>query len=303
MYVGTETLTFIATDEEGLSTEATMEVTIEAGNEAPIVKTPLEAVEVEADFEEIVIDLNKTFSDDRTVDESLTYEVSGNENLEVEIIDGIAVITAPEGYVGTETLTFIATDEEGKSTETMMEVTIDPINESPIVENPVKDVEVEKGFEEIVIDLNEAFGDDHTGDGTLEYAVSGNDDLVVEIVDGIATITAPEGYVGTEELVFTATDEGGNVTEMEVEIAVDDNLGTSVSTVTTSNVFTVYPNPTTSSVHVVTLDGATEVGVYDMRGFRMSVPVEGMEVDLSSLPTGVYLIKQGENMIKVVKED
>ncbi|MHA2734823.1 Ig-like domain-containing protein, partial [Vibrio campbellii] len=77
------------------------------------------------------------------------------------------------------------------------------------VENTIADQSLEEDFTPYTIDLNDAFSDVDNADGELTFSVSGNSNIQVSIVDGIATITPTADWNGSEELTFTAEDPSG----------------------------------------------------------------------------------------------
>ena len=56
------------------------------------------------------------------------------------------------------------------------------------------------------VGLNTAFSDVDNADGELTFSVSGNSNIQVAIVNGIATFTPTADWNGSEALTFTATD-------------------------------------------------------------------------------------------------
>jgi hypothetical protein len=62
----------------------------------------------------------------------------------------------------------------------------------------------------------------------------------------------------------------------------------------------VYPNPTTGVVTIANADGA-EVKVYNLSGELLHRSRESC-VDLSGYPSGVYLLRIGDEALKVVKK-
>lgn len=172
----------------------------------------------------------------------------------------------------------------------------------PLV-NDVADVEVLKGSEQIItIDLNEAFEDEVTIDSELEYSFSGNTFLVVELVEGLVTITDPLEFIGQETITFTATDEDGNSSSFDVGVEIKEDITSLASNSAVGNSFVIYPNPTTSFINILTDDQVQVIEVYDISGFKMNVETSKNIIDLSDLPEGIYFVKQGHRVSKIIKE-
>nr|WP_256859736.1 Calx-beta domain-containing protein [Vibrio campbellii] len=97
---------------------------------------------------------------------------------------------------------------------------VTPVNDKPVVENTIADQSLEEDFTPYTIDLNDAFSDVDNADGELTFSVSGNSNIQVSIVDGIATITPTADWNGSEELTFTAEDPSGETVSQVVDFTV-----------------------------------------------------------------------------------
>ena len=125
------------------------------------------------------IDLNEYVFDSDDLISSLTWTVIGNTNLAVSIdANNIATITAPLGWTGSETLTFVATDPSGDSGFDDAVATVISAGSS----------EEEVGTMVNVKELNiESFGD-----GMLMVRNNGKDMEDVKIEIDIEASNAPE---------------------------------------------------------------------------------------------------------------
>ncbi len=204
---GFETITFTATDEGGLSDsdDATFRVT---SNQAPYVSNFIsQTINVGDQFTSI--NLDEHVIDDSTPDDEISWIVSGNSNLQVSISSNrVATITYPEGWKGSETLTFEAFDSQNLSSSRSATFTvIDQQNMAPILEN-IPDQDVAPGEEFLTINLDDYVTDDTTSDEDIIWSVSGNSSLIVEITDErVLIVTYPEGFTGNEVLTIRATDK------------------------------------------------------------------------------------------------
>ncbi|GAP71680.1 glycoside hydrolase family 5 [Candidatus Symbiothrix dinenymphae] len=75
---------------------------------------------------------------------------------------------------------------------------------------------------------------------------------------------------------------------------------TSTAIETVTDKLQLYPNPTTDVVHIKNANGA-EVKVYNHIGILLHRTNES-RIDLSAYPNGIYLLKVGEQTLKVVKK-
>jgi hypothetical protein len=93
-----------------------------------------------------------------------------------------------------------------------------------------------------------------------------------------------------------------------IDISTSDTVGLSVE----DNViegFSIYPNPVNDRLHLTALDNIDELSVYNLLGqevLRTQPKVLSTEVDMSNLPTGMYVVKVrvGEQLgtYRIVKE-
>ncbi|CAH1534324.1 VWFA domain-containing protein [Vibrio jasicida] len=309
-YNGTDEFTYTVTS-GGVTETTTVTLNVTPVNDKPVVENTIADQVLPEDFAEYTIDLNDAFSDVDNADSELTFSVSGNNNIQVSIVDGIATITPTADWNGLEELTFTATDLDGESVSQTVDFTVNavadivsdtanivedtpttldvldndtfegqspvvsveagngpangsvlvnddgtitytpnqdyngadeftytvtsggvtetttvtlnvtPVNDKPVVENTIADQVLSEDFTPYTIDLNDAFSDIDNADSELTFSVSGNSNIQVSIVDGIATITPTADWNGSEELTFTATDLSGLEVSQKVDFTVN----------------------------------------------------------------------------------
>lgn len=123
---GSETITFRAMDPGGLWDEDTATFTVTAVNDAPVVTDiPDQTIAEGESFTTIALD--DFVSDVDNTDAELVWSFTGNTELTVSITDWIATITSPNGWTGSETITFHATDPGGLWDEDAAVFTVTPI--------------------------------------------------------------------------------------------------------------------------------------------------------------------------------
>ncbi|MFV8439114.1 tandem-95 repeat protein [Vibrio owensii] len=309
-YNGADEFTYTVTS-GGVTETTTVTLNVTPVNDKPVVENTIADQVLSEDFTPYTIDLNDAFSDVDDVDSELTFSVSGNSNIQVSIVDGIATITPTADWNGSEELTFTATDPDGESVSQTVDFTVNavadivsdnanivedtptildvldndsfegqspvvtvesgdgptngsvvvnndgtitytpdqdyngsdeftytvtsggvtetttvtlnvtPVNDKPVVENTIADQVLSEDFTPYTIDLNDAFSDVDNADSELTFSVSGNSNIQVSIVDGIATITPTADWNGSEELTFTATDPSGLEVSQTVDFTVN----------------------------------------------------------------------------------
>ena len=68
-----------------------------------------------------------------------------------------------------------------------------------------------------------------------------------------------------------------------------------------ANVFSVYPNPATSTLYIDGAEGET-VSVYDATGRLVMQEVYNGQLNVSTLEKGIYAVRVGTNVVRFVKE-
>ncbi|HIF6105740.1 TPA: Ig-like domain-containing protein, partial [Vibrio parahaemolyticus] len=93
-------------------------------NDAPTVENAIADQELSEDFATYTIDLNEVFKD---TDSSLEFSVSGNNSIQISIVNGVATINPTADWNGSEILTFTATDPSGESVSQTVNFTVAPV--------------------------------------------------------------------------------------------------------------------------------------------------------------------------------
>ena len=216
-WTGSETVTFIVTDPDGLSDSDSATFTV---NAKPIPPTPnqppvISDISVDPIYEDEFfadIYLNAYVEDPDGSDSDITWTVSESDVLDIDILVVAAVggdppvndlyyyanITYQPGWTGSETVTFIVTDPDGLSdsdnvTFTVLEMPYDPMGDED-GDGVINEIE----------DLNgdgDPTNDDTDGDGIPDY--EDNDD------DGDGILTIDEDLNGDGDPTNDDSDEDG----------------------------------------------------------------------------------------------
>ncbi|MCV5230814.1 cadherin-like domain-containing protein, partial [Escherichia coli] len=108
----------------------------------------------------------------------------------VEIIDGKLVFTPAENFHGDAEITYTVTD--GSLTDqATVNVTVNAVNDTPVVESNIADQTLAEDFTPYSIDLNTAFSDLDNVDGELSFSVSGNSNIQLAPLNALAPFTPP----------------------------------------------------------------------------------------------------------------
>ncbi|WP_337247407.1 tandem-95 repeat protein [Vibrio sp. V43_P6S15P86] len=214
-YHGADSFTYIVTS-GGVSESTTVEVNVTPVNDAPVAKDDIATTQEDTAVTIDVLPNDSDVDGDKLSIQSATVpEAQGK----VEIVDGKLVFTPAENFNGHAEITYTVTDGQ-LTDEATVNVTVNAVNDTPVVESNLADQTLAEDFTPYSIDLNTAFSDVDNVDGELSFSVSGNSNIQVAIVNGIATFTPTADWNGSEILTFTATDPSGESVSQTVNFTV-----------------------------------------------------------------------------------
>ncbi|HFD4060737.1 TPA: tandem-95 repeat protein [Vibrio parahaemolyticus] len=214
-YVGKDTFTYIVTS-GGVSESTTVEVNVTPVNDAPVAKDDIATTQ-----EDTAVTIDVLPNDSDVDGDKLSIESASvpKEQGTVEVVNGKLVFTPAENFNGDAEITYTVTDG-ALTDQATVKVTVNAVNDTPVVESNVADQTLAEDFTPYTIDLNTVFSDVDNVDGELTFSVSGNSNIQVAIVNGIATITPTADWNGSETLTFTATDPSGESVSQTVDFTV-----------------------------------------------------------------------------------
>ncbi|HCG7652114.1 TPA: tandem-95 repeat protein, partial [Vibrio parahaemolyticus] len=214
-YVGKDTFTYIVTS-GGVSESTTVNVDVTPVNDAPVAKDDIATTQ-----EDTAVTIDVLPNDSDVDGDKLSIESASvpKEQGTVEVVDGKLVFTPAENFNGDAEITYTVTDG-ALTDQATVKVTVNAVNDTPVVESNIADQTLAEDFTPYTIDLNTAFSDVDNVDGELTFSVSGNSNIQVAIVNGIATITPTADWNGSETLTFTATDPSGESVSQPVNFTV-----------------------------------------------------------------------------------
>ncbi|HIF5781074.1 TPA: tandem-95 repeat protein, partial [Vibrio parahaemolyticus] len=214
-YHGIDSFTYIVTS-GGVSESTTVNVDVTPVNDAPVAKDDTAITDEDTPVTIDVLPNDTDIDGDKLSIQSATVpEAQGK----VEIVDGKLVFTPAENFNGHAEIIYTVTDG-ALTDQATVKVTVNAVNDTPVVESNIADQALAEDFTPYTIDLNTAFSDVDNVDGELTFSVSGNSNIQVAIVNGIATITPTADWNGSETLTFTATDPSGESISQTVNFTV-----------------------------------------------------------------------------------
>ncbi|MDF5223068.1 tandem-95 repeat protein, partial [Vibrio parahaemolyticus] len=214
-YVGKDTFTYVVTS-GGVSESTTVEVNVTPVNDAPVAKDDTAITDEDTPVTIDVLPNDTDVDGDKLSIESASVP---KEQGTVEVVNGKLVFTPAENFNGDAEITYTVTDD-ALTDQATVKVTVNAVNDTPVVESNVADQTLAEDFTPYTIDLNTVFSDVDNVDGELKFSVSGNSNIQVAIVNGIATITPTADWNGSETLTFTATDPSGESVSQTVDFTV-----------------------------------------------------------------------------------
>ncbi|KOE08368.1 RTX toxin, partial [Vibrio parahaemolyticus] len=166
-------------------------------NDAPTVENAIADQVLSEDFDAYTIDLNEVFKDS---DSSLEFSVSGNNSIQISIVNGVATITPTADWNGKETITFTAKDPSGESVSQTVDFTVAPV------------VDIEADSADVVEDtptIINVLGND-TFESTdklvsLDAENGPKNGTVIVNNDGTVTYTPDDNYVGKDTFTYVVT--------------------------------------------------------------------------------------------------
>lgn len=218
-WVGNETITF--TVDDGLLDNSDT-ITIEFTNSTPWVDLP-ESINFgrNASYD---LNLEPYGGDDDGDGLELTF--SGNTNILVELNGLIATFSAPNGWAGSETITFTVDDGVDTTSDAVLVMVT---NSAPSIDLPTA-----WSFDQDTIGTQDLsiYASDPENDN-LDYNYSGNTNIILDITDGVLTATPVAGWYGTELVTITVSDgylQTSDTWEIIVEQVISD-LDTPIVTI------------------------------------------------------------------------
>lgn len=222
-FIGTETFTYTIEDSKGLTSTATVTITVD--NMLPVATN--DSASIQTGVASVINFLGNDYDPDGDVAGlSLTNFDSTNTDLDISNNgDGTLTVTALNGFTGTSDITYTITDEDGGTASATISVTV---TSGPPVGNNQAPVAQPDSYFTIVNqskDFNPLENDsDPDGDTITLVSVDTSNALgtVTDIqADGSMTYTPPANWCGTDTFTYTITDGEFEVTTT-VQISIID---------------------------------------------------------------------------------
>ena len=212
---GTADITIQGTS-NGLTVEETFTVAVDAVDDAPIVTNAIANLTVDEDADDSVINLSDVFTDIDNDDTAIVKTVLTNTNdtLVNATVDGNNLtLDYLDNQSGTADITIQGTSN-GLTVEETFTVTVDAVDDAPIVSNRIEDVTVDENADDSVIDLSNVFSDADGDAIALSITENTNNSLVTPALDGNnLTLDFLDDQFGSGEITIAATANGQTISD------------------------------------------------------------------------------------------
>lgn len=226
-WLGSEQIQLQVRDAEGQTITTLLTVTV-VPSLAPAFLAPPDRLGLAAG-QQSVIDLADYTSDPDDPLEELTWRAqtqTGSELLVQMSVSGAALVQAPDGYEGMETVRFIVEDPSGESTSFDLLVFGAPAGGDPLLV-PMPGIELPAGGVDASIDLDAFVLDlDHTPE-QMTWRATGAPGLEVRVdpVSHVLSISAGDSISGAFQIGLEVTDPTGLVTTGLLDVTVEGLTG------------------------------------------------------------------------------
>ncbi len=236
-FVGTETFTYVVSDGNGGTESATVTITVNEVNDAPIAQADaINGTEDDSVTGNVLSDNGSGADTDPENDALTVTQVNGVDNsigVDVTLGSGAVVNLSTNGqftytpaadFSGDDTFTYTVTD--GTSTSTaLVTVTVAEVNDAPRAEDDAfsfnRGVQAFNG--DVAADNGNGADTDPEGDDITYTAIDTPDNGQLILENGGAFIYAPNaGFAGVDTFTYRATDEDGETDTATVTITVID---------------------------------------------------------------------------------
>jgi len=206
---GTDSFTFTANDGTDDSAAATVSVTVNAVNDAPVVADASATTD-----EDTAVDIALAGTD--VEGDALTYSVAtAPSNGSVTIVGSTATYTPNAEYSGSDSFTITANDGTDDSAAATVSVTVNAVNDAPVVADASATTD-----EDTAVDIA-LVGTDVEGDALTYSVATAPSNGSVTIAGSTATYTPNADYNGADSFTVTANDGTDDSAAATVSVTVN----------------------------------------------------------------------------------
>ena len=227
---GTESIQITANDgidrsklkKIGRATDTTtISVTIQPMNDAPYITQYFDSIAFDEDTQFTGLNLNNYFSDyDLPYGDQLTFSTSNNyEGIDIQILQGIVTITPQPDWYGYQSVEIIATDDSLASISMNIDVTVNNVNDAPVLNMPAEFVGLEDN--EVWIYMPDYTSDKDNAQWELTYISTSSEHLNTYTSGDYIVVSPTVNWSGTESIQITVSDGVERNTRKRTDRATD----------------------------------------------------------------------------------
>ena len=276
-YTGSDTFTYHASDGTATSNVATVTITVNAVNHAPVAVNDAFTVNQDTSANSLNVLANDTdvdAGDTKTITATGATNHGGTVSIVGAGANNTLSYTPAAGYVGAETFTYTMRDTAGLTASATVTVTVSSVNHTPVAVNDAFTVNQDtsaNSFNVLANDTDPDAGDTKTITATGATNHGGAVSIVGAGANNTLSYTPAAGYVGTETFTYTMRDTAGLTASATVTVTVSSvnhapvavNDAFTVNQDTSANSFNVLANDTdldAGDTKTITATGATNHG-------------------------------------------
>ncbi|MDG1114331.1 MAG: Ig-like domain-containing protein, partial [Pseudomonadales bacterium] len=208
-FVGGDSFQYVITDANGQTSTATVSITVEAVNDAPVAVDDVVLAQEDVPLENINVLGNDSDSDGNPL--TVTSAVSAAGGVVTINADGTLSYQAPANFTGADTINYTIADGAGGSSTAVVNIDVAPVSDLAAADDQ------NAGDQDTVISGSVAGNDTTSSGGSLTYAVeSGTESgALIFNADGAYEYTPSSGFTGTDSFSYVVSDadSGESVTQ------------------------------------------------------------------------------------------
>ena len=215
-YSGVDVVTYTVRDGQGQESQATLNVTVNKVNDAPVAVDDAVSVQSAVVLENINVLANDADADN---DALLVTDAESANGATVTInADGTLNYQAAEGFTGLDTVTYTISDGAGGTSSATLSVTVELGAVAPVAVNDGVDAIEDTLLENINVLANDR---DANGDAlTVTSAVSAAGGVVTINADGSLNYLPPADFNGEDTITYSISDGNDGVSSATLTITV-----------------------------------------------------------------------------------
>jgi hypothetical protein len=319
--LGTTTETWIATDDAGNTAEITFNVIVTTTNAQPTLDTVINVITNE-DTSPVTVELTGiSYGIDCAEQEVTVSAIADNTDLvtavTVEYVDGDSIgsvmITLAPDKNGTSDITVTVEDSEGGSFTQSFTLTVNPVNDSPVVVYPIADQVINASYVlklPISSDLGNLFQDPDGDELSVSVMLDNGDPLPAwaQIVGDTLVLSPMIADTGCIQIVVKAIDPSGMFANNPFKLCVDGYPVSSPRLNESAFDVKMYPNPTNGRVNIEINNtaGITDVAVFSITGKEVLrknfYNNKIISFSMNDYASGMYLVKMNIEGNQIVKK-